>query len=299
HLLVLLRAASGTHRRGGCFGFVWYPNHRMRRSAVAKGGAAMNKPKGNEKLIAYIAMGVVCGLPLIAAALMAWFVAQVPIAPVPACFPTSAVAAAVIATAPANGSNAAASNSDDDGALPMPCSTDAGELQRVLQAAASSGHANPHIKHITFIGNNQVKVMLDGNRAATIGVPLGSIGDLYKLATAAGVSNSADTPSMFANLFSPQMMVIVILMLITLLPMLRMQAMGGQGRAMAFGKSRHRKVEYPSVTFDDVEGIDEAKEELDEIVRFLKDPEAAGRLGGRVPKGALLVGGPGVGKTLV
>ncbi len=76
---------------------------------------------------------------------------------------------------------------------------------------------------------------------------------------------------------------------------------GTNGRAMAFGKSRAKMLTENSrrVTFADVAGIDEAKEELKEIVEFLKDPRKFTRLGGRIPKGVLLMGGPGTGKTLL
>ncbi|WP_122072871.1 ATP-dependent zinc metalloprotease FtsH [Pseudophaeobacter sp. EL27] len=99
--------------------------------------------------------------------------------------------------------------------------------------------------------------------------------------------------------------------LITLLPfvlligvwiyfMNRMQG-GGKGGAMGFGKSKAKMLteKHGRVTFDDVAGIDEAKEELEEIVEFLRNPQKFSRLGGKIPKGALLVGPPGTGKTLL
>ncbi len=79
------------------------------------------------------------------------------------------------------------------------------------------------------------------------------------------------------------------------------QMQSGTGRAMGFGKSKARLLteKHGRVTFDDVAGIDEAKSELEEIVDFLKDPQKFQRLGGKIPKGCLLVGPPGTGKTLL
>jgi cell division protease FtsH len=79
------------------------------------------------------------------------------------------------------------------------------------------------------------------------------------------------------------------------------QMQAGGGRAMGFGKSRARMLteKQGRITFDDVAGIDEAKSELQEIVEFLKDPQKFQRLGGKIPKGVLLVGPPGTGKTLL
>ena len=79
------------------------------------------------------------------------------------------------------------------------------------------------------------------------------------------------------------------------------QMQGGKGGAMGFGKSKAKLLSEAKgkVTFNDVAGIDEAKEEVEEIIEFLRDPRKFRRLGGKIPKGALLIGPPGTGKTLL
>ena len=92
---------------------------------------------------------------------------------------------------------------------------------------------------------------------------------------------------------------LIVLVLIWVFFMRQMQ--GGNGKAMSFGRSRARMVpmEGARVTFENVAGVDEAKEELTEVVDFLSNPRKFTRLGGRIPKGVLLVGPPGTGKTLL
>ena len=109
--------------------------------------------------------------------------------------------------------------------------------------------------------------------------------------------DDSDMPSLFGILLS--WFPIILLIGVWIFFMRQMQS--GAGRAMGFSKSRARMLneDHKKVTFEDVAGVDEAKEELEEVVDFLKDPQKFQRLGGKIPKGCLLVGPPGTGKTLL
>lgn len=108
-------------------------------------------------------------------------------------------------------------------------------------------------------------------------------------------------PSAFAGILNALFYVLPFLLLGGAFFFIFRQAQGSNNAAMSFGKSRARMFtgDHPSVTFADVAGIDESKEELKEVVEFLREPQKFLALGARIPKGVLLVGPPGTGKTLL
>jgi cell division protease FtsH len=116
-----------------------------------------------------------------------------------------------------------------------------------------------------------------------------------------GVQISARAPSTEGNWFFTLLMnLLPVVLFAGIWIFMSRQMQNGAGKAMGFGKSKAKLLTeaHGRVTFDDVAGIDEAKEDLQEIVEFLRDPQKFQRLGGHIPRGVLLVGPPGTGKTL-
>ncbi|MEP7223022.1 MAG: ATP-dependent metallopeptidase FtsH/Yme1/Tma family protein, partial [Novosphingobium sp.] len=111
---------------------------------------------------------------------------------------------------------------------------------------------------------------------------------------------SAEEPNVLLYILV-QALPFMLIMGIAFFALRQVQKGGGAGGAMGFGKSKAKLLteKQGRVTFADVAGIDEAREELEEIVEFLRDPQRFSKLGGQIPKGALLVGSPGTGKTLL
>ncbi len=135
-------------------------------------------------------------------------------------------------------------------------------------------------------GSSIVEILKDNN------VPVGG---------SDGVEVSVKSPSKFGGYFSIILTFLPVLLFAGIFIFFLRQAQGSNAQAMNFGKSRARTFSgnRPTVTFSDVAGVDEAKEELQEVVEFLKYPEKFAALGARIPRGVLLLGPPGTGKTLL
>ena len=158
---------------------------------------------------------------------------------------------------------------------------------------------NGRVVEVQIQGNNIYGVLSDGTKFTTYSP---SDPNLIEKLTDRGVSISAapvdeKMPSLFGVLLSWFPMLLLIAVWIFFMR----QMQGGKGGAMGFGRSKAKMMNElkGKVTFNDVAGIEEAKEEVEEVVEFLKDPKKFSRLGGKIPRGCLLVGPPGTGKTLL
>jgi len=158
---------------------------------------------------------------------------------------------------------------------------------------------NGGVIKVDIQGNKISGVLANGNSFSTYSP---NYPNLIEKLSSKGVSISAaplddKMPSLFGVLLSWFPMLLLIAVWIFFMR----QMQGGKGGAMGFGKSKAKMMNQlkGKITFDDVAGIEEAKEEVEEVVQFLKDPKKFSRLGGKIPRGCLLVGQPGTGKTLL
>ncbi|NMC15220.1 MAG: ATP-dependent zinc metalloprotease FtsH [Chloroflexi bacterium] len=164
------------------------------------------------------------------------------------------------------------------------------------------------VSKVTALENALTIAYKDGTtKESTLDDQSGLVEQLVQL----GVSTKQlQDPGLQIEISKPGMMDTILNILVYILPFIFMlgifvffmrQAQGSNNAAIAFSKSRARMMsgEHPTVTFADVAGVDEAKEELQEVVEFLKEPQKFISLGARIPKGVLLVGSPGTGKTLM
>jgi cell division protease FtsH len=136
---------------------------------------------------------------------------------------------------------------------------------------------------------------------ATLVDQLLSLGVTPQQLSSDNVKIEVKPPSQWAGILSSLLYILPVIFMAGVLWFIFRQAQGSNNAAMAFGKSRARMFsgEHPTVTFEDVAGVEESKQELAEVVEFLKEPQKFIQLGARIPKGVLLVGPPGTGKTLL
>ncbi|KPJ59246.1 MAG: hypothetical protein AMS15_07130, partial [Planctomycetes bacterium DG_23] len=164
---------------------------------------------------------------------------------------------------------------------------------------------NGQIKSLVIRETNFVGEYMPGVRAKAakfkLSVPQDLVAKYADQATEGGVRVEDKPPNRFLGAILFYVFILGLLLLLFYFLFVRQMRSAGGGSVLSFGKSRARLVtkERAKVTFNDVAGIEEAKEEVREIIEFLKSPGKFRKLGGRIPRGVLLIGAPGTGKTLL
>ena len=161
------------------------------------------------------------------------------------------------------------------------------------------------VNSVTQEGDSKVIVQFNNGTARSMSIPPTT--DIWTILNEEGLADQVSVAAQEADstgqmLFSLLLAFAPVVLIVWLLWRMMRSMRTGQDQAMGFGRSRARvtrDMERPQVTFSDVAGAEEAKEDLKEIVEFLKEPEKFIRLGARVPKGVLMIGPPGTGKTLM
>ena len=172
---------------------------------------------------------------------------------------------------------------------------EAGTVDRIIV------ESDDDIVVITGDGEQAVEQASRKEAGTTLVEQLINLGVSPDALTGDNIKIEARPPSAWSGFFASALYILPVIFMAGILWFIFRQAQGSNNQAMSFGKSRARMFtgENPTVTFEDVAGADEAKEELGEIVEFLKEPDKFIQLGARIPKGVLLVGAPGTGKTLM
>jgi cell division protease FtsH len=158
---------------------------------------------------------------------------------------------------------------------------------------------NGRVAQVNIEGNNISGILSDGKNFTTYAPNDPNL--VEKLSNKGVGITATPTEDKMPSLLGVLLSWFPMLLLIGVWIFFMRQMQGGKGGAMGFGRSKAKLMSdsKKKVTFDDVAGVDEAKEEVQEVVEFLRDPRKFMRLGGKIPKGALLVGPPGTGKTLL
>ena len=165
------------------------------------------------------------------------------------------------------------------------------------------------VARVIIEGDDTLRVVYDNGEekeshketTATLVEQLLGLGVTAEELSSSNVKIEVKPPSQWAGVVSGALYILPVIFMAGVLWFIFRQAQGSNNAAMSFGKSRARMFsgEHPTVTFNDVAGVEESKQELAEVVEFLKEPQKFIQLGARIPKGVLLVGPPGTGKTLL